>query len=1038
MRQRRRSAGSAPVVHIRYAGNDGRMAAIGHCMKRGLWAVPVILLGTVLLFGVLAGTARADLAPHITTGLDTDACAMCHRAHTAFGGGWYRDGLSFETTETALLAFGDNPDTADSGLCFACHGVEQLGSGTDIQTPFAATSKHVLAPDDSEYGPTPKQCSDCHDSHGVARRGDDTPYPALLRVRDLADNQFFTGDAYCAACHVDRPADRWDGLAVWQQTAHAALIDPPVSGTNIVCSACHDPHGSDNPPMVTELLVPPSSPGTVTVPANDRWFCYGCHAGSQATYAGMTAYVGGHASSTATVAIPGEWPATNASRKVGECQVCHAPMGRSDGEGGVIAKLGEKVGRALCETCHAVASSIATDTASLAFPSTRASDKELVVTYDPSVLPSQYGRVSVYTQTTAGTSRLVGPREYGVTGRAGDAAAGDVNGDGTNELVVCDPSASRLEIFASDALAGLMPTTHTSLDAAFTYVAVGDVLDDASGLPEIVAVTRSGTSPYASSVYVYRLNGTSLSKVEGPVSVGNDASGVAVGNVVGDGYSDIAITAAGDDHLYILTEDSGTPGTLATNGPYTTRSAPRGPSIGDAWDDVAGLNEITVANSGESTGTVSVFNGSGTLLGSYDTVAPAGVQAWDTIVADVLPGVGGDETVVALRHDSDDSRVNVFAGMSGGGLGNRQSYTTGQYYRSSALAAGDVNRDGRVELVVANAGLWSPSVPREAPSVQVFTATTDGENLETTPETLWGGGVEVASDAPAVVVADLGGIGESRHPVGAVPDTHVSTETAAASRHVECVDCHNSHESTSTPTAVAASAPGVYGPLKGAWGVGVTDVVGGYTLSGPKQGVEYEYEVCLKCHSGWSQLRGSRNVADEFYTGNASFHGVETSATFSQASSDSFETTTPAWTNSSVVYCVDCHSNQDSTEARGPHSSEDAPVLVRPYWGLTSGDSSNLCYRCHKRSVYYTGTDDAGASISRFHDATIGLTEPKLHYLHVNERGLGCESCHATHGVLDREHLIRGGLGWTHDPDGNPGGECDNDCHTGGTHTYER
>lgn len=1020
------------------------MTASSHFMKRGIRGVPAIVLGAALLLFSQAGFAVADTAPHITTELETDACAMCHRAHTAAGDGWYREQGSFEITRTALLVSGGSAGEADTGLCFACHGIEALGSGTDIQTPFSSASSHKIAPDDSVWGPTPKQCSDCHDSHGLERQGDGTPYAALLRVRDLADTQFFEGDEYCAACHVGRPADRWDGLAVWQQTPHAASIDPPVSGTGIVCSACHDPHGSNNPPSVTEQLVPPSAPGTVTVPANDRRFCYGCHAGSQATYAGMAVYAtGGHASSAATIAVPGEWPDDDANRRVGECQVCHAPMGRSDGATGVIPKLAEKQGRALCEMCHTAASTIATDTASLAYPPARAPDKEVVVAYDPSVLPSMYGRVSLYTQETTGTSRLVGPREFGVTGRAGDAAAGDVDGLGVNELVVCDPGSSRLEVFYADSLAGLMPTTYASLDAAFTYVAVADVFDDGSGRPEIVAVTRSTTAPYASSVYVYRLSGASLAKIDGPVSVGNDASGIAVGNVTGSGFADVAVTAAGDDDLYILTEDGGTPDTLATNGPYPTLSVPRGPSIGDAWDGVAGRNEITVANSGETVGTVSVFSGSGTLLGSYDATATAGARAWDTLVADVLPGVGGDETVVALRHETGDSGVNVFARLSGGGLGNRQSYTTGQYYRSSSLAAGDVNRDGLSELVVGNAGLWSRSTPREAPSAQVFKPTTDGLNLQTPPETLWGGGVEVASEAPAVVVADFGGVGESNHPVDAVPDTHVSTETytfappTPVARHVECVDCHNSHESTPTPTVASASAPSVYGPLKGAWGVEITNFADMSITYGLKQGVANEYEVCMKCHSFWSQLRGSRDVSVDFHTFNASFHGVESGTTNSQATLDSFESTTPAWTNSSVVYCVDCHTNQDTTEARGPHTSEDAPVLVQPYWGLTSGDGSGLCYRCHKRSVYYTGADDAGTSISRFHDAALGLTEPRLHYLHTNERGIGCGSCHVTHGV-DREHLIRSGLGWVNDPGGNPGGSCDNDCHTGGLHTYER
>ena len=114
---------------------------------------------------------------------------------------------------------------------------------------------------------------------------------ALLRSYSTTSpgDVLFQGDAYCASCHIDRENDVWDGMSVWTQTAHSSEITPTTE-TDIACTACHAAHGSNNPPLITEQLVPPAAPTTLTVPANDRWLCFGCHPGSLATYPGGLTY----------------------------------------------------------------------------------------------------------------------------------------------------------------------------------------------------------------------------------------------------------------------------------------------------------------------------------------------------------------------------------------------------------------------------------------------------------------------------------------------------------------------------------------------------------------------------------------------------------------------------------------------------------------------------------------------------------------------------------------------------------------------------
>ncbi len=1008
----------------------------------GVSSLPLLAVLLVTFSLAWASSAAAVVAPHIVQGADTDTCAMCHRAHTSASSIERTDVFTGTRTGSALIVGADS-SSRDVYLCYSCHGVDSLGALSDVQTSFTSDSSHTIAPDIAPYGPSPMDCSSCHDSHGTERDTDGEPFAALLRSRSESDTDilYYQGDEYCTACHENTAANTWDGLTIWEQTAHSREITPTASGTLIVCSVCHQPHGSNNPPLIVETIYPPSAPETLSVPANDRWLCFTCHAQSHATYPyGATYQTSSHAVSEATVTATGEWASAEDTRTVGECQNCHNPMGTSDGAGAPIDKLAVAASSALCERCHFDGSEIATDLARFEFPDTEATAAEVVVAWDSEQLATTYDRFSVWTQETTGTAPrdLLGPRAFDVPGSAVDAASGDIEGDGVQNIVIADGASKHLDVFEPNALAGLSPVTY-SIDATPTYVAIADFYIDGTGLPEIAVISRSDSAPYTSNLYIYRYSdvGPSLKRVTGPVALGNDASGIAAGDVRGTLSDDIAVTCMGDDTLRVFTESTITSETLSASS-YATRQGPRGPSIGDAAG-VAGT-EIVIANSAEVNDTVSVFSGAGSLVDSYDATLTAypGAIAYDTLVADVLPNVAGAETYVALKSELGTSGFNVFPRAAGGlDEANMQPYTTGALSNTASLAAADVDSDSRTELLVGNAGRWPrSSAAKEPASVQVFSADVAGTGIAGSPVTLWSEGAHAAGGDPAVVPVDLGGFGESRHPVGEIEGAHVSTETVIAARHVECVDCHNVHEATSTVPPLGA--PLVYGALKGTWGISVTNVAPGSYTPAVRQGVLYEYETCFKCHAG-GNVAVSDDIAMEFNTTNASFHAIETSTTDSQVNADSFVLATPAWSNSSVLYCASCHGNSDVDEPVGTHSSPSAPILSGPYWGTTPDTGDLLCYDCHKYTVYYSGAEDNGPSGSpagsNFYDTDLGASPaPRLHYQHVSARGLGCESCHESHG-LDREHLIRDGVGYTHAADG---GYCANECHSTGTLAPER
>jgi predicted CXXCH cytochrome family protein len=994
------------------------------------------LFAAVLLCGALS-TAFAATPPHVMIdgrGGNTDSCAICHRAHTADAAVPFRTLESTETTGTSLLIASD-PAAGDVSLCLSCHGAAQLGSNTDIQSRFLLSSVHGLAPATAAYGPSALYCSTCHDSHGDARMAAGTPYPRLLRSFE-GTRAVYTGEAYCATCHTVAAAikqgERWAGMDVYRLTAHYTGIAAPGSGTGIRCSVCHDPHGSAVAPLLAASLVPASVAATFTVTADDRTFCNACHGPAKASWEGTTTYAtSSHGSSTATVAISAAWVPKGA-RRVGECQVCHAPMGRSDGSGGAISKLLEAKGRALCDRCHAPgAVRASTDTSTEAYPATESSAKELVAVYVPQAATAADGRVSVYGRALSGAAPrpLIGPKQYAPALGTGPSAAGNVDPYHVGaQLVVAAAGSARVSVHTSDELTGLAlePVT-AAIPGGFkaTSLAVANVVHNGAGvLPdtdEIVAITSDGR------LVVYSWTGSALAVV-GEVTLPAGPWGLATGDLTGTGFAKIVVTDASAGSVTIAGDD-GSGGISATTA--LVGVSPVAPSIGRVWSTAPeGEQQIVVGDSASATATVRVLDASGAELGGYLVISGDGApQA--TAVGNVLPGVSGAEVAIAFANASGDSSISIVPQIAPGpgldiGVTSVVERATGVGFHTANLLVGDVEGDGRNELVTGSGGTWSRSTAAVAPSVQVWRANGAGTALAA-PESYVAGGAEMAGAAPSLALADLGPVLPSRHPVDEVASAaHVSTETAPFARHVTCSDCHDSH----VATRAAGVAPAVSGPMAGAWGVTATVTYPGPAVAFAAAGRSATgYGVCFKCHSSYAAPLGGRaDLAVAFDPANASVHSVAQAST-STVAAGTFVTATPAWTAASVLSCTDCHGDDGRTadQARGPHTSASAPILLKPYAGVAPADAALLCYSCHRHDVYATGAAD-GTGMSAF--VASGGTK-RLHSVHVaaspTGHGVSCGACHVSHGSVTQPHLLRGDIGFA--STGPDAGTCTNDCH---------
>jgi hypothetical protein len=197
-------------------------------------------------------------------------------------------------------------------------------------------------------------------------------------------------------------------------------------------------------------------------------------------------------------------------------------------------------------------------------------------------------------------------------------------------------------------------------------------------------------------------------------------------------------------------------------------------------------------------------------------------------------------------------------------------------------------------------------------------------------------------------------------------------------RHSACSDCHNPH-------TVNAGLP--------------QQTAGGWTASGAQTGItgvnasiawqnpiNYEYELCLKCHSRYTVLLNSTtptynktDKAGELDPTSASYHPIEAAGQNNTAEMQNSLNGGKLWqlTTGSTIRCTMCHGNyrlvgnpptpnSPATTARlAPHSSKYRSLLIANYRDrdlklsseVYNSNDFTLCYLCHSEAPFATGSD---------------------------------------------------------------------------------
>ncbi|HEY3495988.1 MAG TPA: VCBS repeat-containing protein, partial [Polyangiaceae bacterium] len=324
--------------------------------------------------------------------------------------------------------------------------------------------------------------------------------------------------------------------------------------------------------------------------------------------------------------------------------------------------------------------------------------------------------------------------EYPSARCMGPAAAGDVDGNGTSDIVgapndvwLGNGDGSFREVLSAVTLGGRvlglgdfdrdgrLDVAVAAEDSVFVRPGNGDgtfgstpEFPTASSLSSLVLVDLNGDGvhdvaganawpapPESSSASVLLGAGEGRFGSAHAYPTGVQPKDLAVRDLNYDGRGDLVTANDIDGTLSVLLGLGD--GSFAPKQDYAVGGEPVSVAIGDANGD--GSVDIVCANRAAHAVTVLAGRGDGSF--SSPVTWPAGGAPWTATLADV----NGDGRLDVVTANYEVSTISVLLGLGGGSFAAPRDYATGRV--PTALAAGDLDGDGRMDLLTGNDATFS-------------------------------------------------------------------------------------------------------------------------------------------------------------------------------------------------------------------------------------------------------------------------------------------------------------------------------------------
>jgi hypothetical protein len=285
--------------------------------------------------------------------------------------------------------------------------------------------------------------------------------------------------------------------------------------------------------------------------------------------------------------------------------------------------------------------------------------------------------------TTFSTGMATNPRSV---------ALGDVNGDGRLDIITANRNSSTTSVLlgtgGSAITATFLPQPSLATGSDPRSVTKGDVNGD--GFLDIITANEND-----SNVSVLLGNGNGTFKTQATFATGSSPRSVTLGDVNGDGKLDIITANYDDDNVSVLLGNGN--GTFATQATFGTGDEPYSVTLGDVNGD--GKLDIITANYGDDNVSVLLGNGNGTF--ANQATFATGTDPYSVTLGDV----NGDGKLDIITANEADDTVSVLLNTTVSGsttptfLG-QATFATGRDPYSVTL--GDINGDGFLDIITAN------------------------------------------------------------------------------------------------------------------------------------------------------------------------------------------------------------------------------------------------------------------------------------------------------------------------------------------------
>jgi hypothetical protein len=307
------------------------------------------------------------------------------------------------------------------------------------------------------------------------------------------------------------------------------------------------------------------------------------------------------------------------------------------------------------------------------------------------VLINQGKGVSVGTATNF--NQVVQPA---LSGTPYGIAVGDFNHDGKPDVIVTQNASGTATVLLNNTLASSPLPIGRNLGTENLSYATGNMADavtvadfNGDGIPDMaVAFFEDYT------VQVLKGNGDGTFGAAATYSVGKHPYAIASADLNHDGFPDLVVANEADGTISVLLNNGSGGFSAASGSPITVGTLPTGLAIGDLNGD--GIPDIAVANFNSNDVSILIGKGDGTFTPASTPTLAGQTNPYNVVIGDF--NGDGKQDIAFTNNGSASMEVYL-----GNGDGTFQSPTiNATNAKPTSIVTGDFNRDGNLDIAVGD------------------------------------------------------------------------------------------------------------------------------------------------------------------------------------------------------------------------------------------------------------------------------------------------------------------------------------------------